>query len=185
MAQDVILLNDAEQTKDIQWEEIKKEVENLYSSWATIAIDLASVGANNDDIIQFNSVLDDVAKSVKEENKDASLANMAKLYSLIPKYMESYSEDELDKRVINTKNYLLSAYALVDSEKWSEIDAELVKADESFSKVVNELNTDSNKELNISRSYLLLKELQKSTSKQDKQIFYLRYKNVLQELNVI
>lgn len=174
-----------ENSEDIQWEEIKKEVENLYTIWATIAIDLASVGANSKDIIQFNSTLDDVAKAVKEENKDDSLINLANLYSLIPKYMEVYSKDELNKTVMDTKSHLLSAYSLVDSENWNEIDAELTKANESFAKVINDLNTDSNKELNINRSYLLLKELQNSTVKQDKQIFYLRYKNVLQELNII
>lgn len=168
----------------IEWEEIKKDVENLYSIWATISIDLRSIGANSDDILQFNKVLDDIAKSVKQEDRNASIIGMSKLYALIPKYMESFSDDELKKCVFITKSHILNAYAQVDNNDWNKINEELKLANESFSKTDKE-KINSNKELNINRCELLLKELLNSTEKRDKQIFYLRYKNALQELNIL
>lgn len=185
MAQDVLLLNDYEQNQEIRWEEIKKNIENLYTIWATITIDLTSVNANKDEILEFNKILDDLATDVKNKNKDASLLGLSKLYSLIPKYMQSYDTDELNKKIITTKSYILNAYALANSENWSEVSKELTKATESFEAVMTNSSNYSNKELNINRSYLLLEELAKSTEKKDKQIFYLRYKNLLQELNII
>lgn len=179
-----VILSDKEDNMQIEWEEIKKDVENLYSIWATISIDLKSIGANSDDILQFNKVLDDIAKSVKQEDKNASIIGMSKLYALIPKYMESFSDDELKKCVFITKSHILNAYAQVDNNDWNKINEELKLANESFSKIDKE-KIDSNKELNINRCELLLKELLNSTEKQDKQIFYLRYKNALQELNIL
>ena len=179
-----VILSDKEDNMQIEWEEIKKDVENLYSIWATISIDLKSIGANSDDILQFNKVLDDIAKSVKQEDKNASIIGMSKLYALIPKYMESFSDDELKKCVFITKSHILNAYAQVDNNDWNKINEELKLANESFSKIDKE-KIDSNKELNINRCELLLKELLNSTEKRDKQIFYLRYKNALQELNIL
>ena len=179
-----VILSDKEDNMQIEWEEIKKDVENLYSIWATISIDLKSIGANSDDILQFNKVLDDIAKSVKQEDKNASIIGMSKLYALIPKYMESFSDDELKKCVFITKSHILNAYAQVDNNDWNKINEELKLANESFSKIDKE-KINSNKELNINRCELLLKELLNSTEKQDKQIFYLRYKNALQELNIL
>lgn len=179
-----VILSDKKDNMQIEWEEIKKDIENLYSIWATISIDLKSIGANSDDILQFNKVLDDIAKSVKQEDRNASIIGMSKLYALIPKYMESFSDDELKKCVFITKSHILNAYAQVDNNDWNKINEELKLANESFSKIDKE-KINSNKELNINRCELLLKELLNSTEKQDKQIFYLRYKNALQELNIL
>lgn len=178
------MLLDNKDSMQIEWEEIKRDVENLYSIWATISIDLKSVGANSDDILQFNNILDDIAKSAQKEDKKASIIGMSKLYNLIPKYMESFSNNELEKCVFITKSHILNAYAQIDNNDWNKINEELKLANESFSKIDKE-KINSNKELNINRCELLLKELQNSAEKQDKQIFYLRYKNAIQELNIL
>ena len=185
MSQDVLLLNVGEQSQEIKWEEIRENIENLYTIWATITIDLTSVGVNKDDILEFNVILDDIASNAEYKNKDEALNNLSKLYSLIPNYMQSYDTDELIKKIITTKSYVLKAYALANSENWSEISKELTKANESFEAVMTNSSNYSNKELNINRSYLLLEELAKSTEKKDKQIFYLRYKNLMQELSIL
>lgn len=184
MAQDVLLLNadeQEEQNEEIKWGEIRKDVENIYTVWATISIDLASIGVNNEQIEQFNNILDEVAIDAKEKNKETSLMNLAKLYNLIPKYMDSYSTEELNKNIKTTKAYVLNSYSLVNEEKWEESQNNLTKANETFSNIM----THQDRELNINRSYLLLNDLKKSTEKKDKQIFYVRYKNLMQELNII
>lgn len=185
MSQDVLLLNDDEQNEEIKWGEIRKDIENIYTVWSTISIDLASIGVNNEQIIQFNSILDDVAVGAKDKNKDSSLTNLAELYNLIPKYIDAYSDDELNKNIITTKAYVLNSYSLANSEKWDEIDANLTKANDVFSNVMLHQDNYPNKELNINRSYLILSDLKKSIEKKDKQIFYVRYKNLLQELDII
>lgn len=188
MAQDVLLLNtdeQEEQNEEIKWGEIRKDIENIYTVWATISIDLASMGVNNEQIEQFNSILDDVAVDAKEKNKDSALIDLAELYNLISIYMNSYSEDELNKNIIITKSYVLNSYSLVNEEKWNEAQTNIVKANEAFSNIMTHQDDYPNRELNINRSYLLLNDLKKSTEKQDKQIFYVRYKNLLQDLNII
>ena len=185
MSQDVLLLNSDEQNQKINWGEIRKDIENIYTIWATISIDLASIGVNNQDITEFNSVLDDIALDAKEKNKESSLTDLAKLYNLIPKYMDSYSTEELNKNIKTTKAYVLNSYSLVNNENWDEARLNLTKANDTFSNVMTNQDNYPNREININRSYLLLNDLKQSTEKEDKQIFYVRYKNLMQELNII
>ena len=41
------------------------------------------------------------------------------------------------------------------------------------------------KEYNVNKSYVTLKELQTSISKQDISLFFLKYKNLMQEIDIL
>lgn len=183
LTEDNILSLDS--SSNIQWDLIKSEIENLYSIWTTITIDMHTAGINSDDILEFNTLLDSLSMQVKDENKQGALDNLSKLYNLLPKYLNSYSGDEIKKSVLNTKAHLLTAFCMVDSDKWDDMSAEMLKANQEFSTIINNVNIDKNKKLNVNRAYLLLKEAQNSVEAKDKEVFLLKYKNVIQELNML
>lgn len=170
---------------DIGWDLIKSEIENLYSIWTTITIDMHTAGVNSNDILEFNTLLDSLAVQAKDENKQGSLDNLSKLYNLLPKYLNSYSNDEIKKSVLNTKAHLLTAFCMVDTDKWEDMHVEILKANQEFSTIINNVNIDKNKKLNVNRAYLLLKEAQNSIETKDKDIFLIKYKNTIQELNML
>lgn len=170
---------------DIGWDLIKSEIENLYSIWTTITIDMHTAGVNSNDILEFNTLLDSLAVQAKDENKQGSLDNLSKLYNLLPKYLNSYSNDEIKKSVLNTKAHLLTAFCMVDTDKWEDMHVEILKANQEFSTIINNVNIDKNKKLNVNRAYLLLKEAQNSIETKEKDIFLIKYKNTIQELNML
>lgn len=185
MTEELILVRENETNNEIEWGEIRKDIENIYTIWPTVSLDLASCGINNTDLTEFNNILDDLALDAKNKNKESSLVNLTKMYSLIPKYMEVYSDDNLNKKVMTTKSFILNSYVFADLSKWDEVNQNLTMADNVFSSIVAQKSDFTNKELNINRSNLLLNDLKNSIAKEDKQIFFVRYKNLLQELNVI
>lgn len=170
---------------DIEWNLIKSEIENLYSIWTTITIDMHTAGVNSNYILEFNTLLDSLAIQAKDENKQGSLDNLSKLYNLLPKYLNSYSNDEIKKSVLNTKAHLLTALCMVDTDRWEDMHVEILKANQEFSTIINNVNIDKNKKLNVNRAYLLLKEAQNSIETKDKDIFLIKYKNTIQELNML
>lgn len=183
LTEDNILSSD--QNVDIAWDLIKSEIENLYSIWTTITIDMHTAGVNSDDILEFNTLLDSLGVQAKDENKQGSLENLSKLYNLLPKYLNSYSNDEIKKSVLNTKAHLLTAFSIVDTDRWEDMHVEILKANQEFSTIINNVNIDKNKKLNVNRAYLLLKEAQNSIETKDKDIFLIKYKNTIQELNML
>lgn len=169
---------------DIRWNEIQSEVESLYTIWTTIKMDLKSENINNKDILEFNKLLDSLAKAVKEKNKKDSLNNLSKIYNLIPIYMSQYSRDDIKASVYKVKSYLVNACCMVENRDWSNIRENINMAKNEFENVVNK-NNDENKKLNINRAEIQLEDFQNSLSEEDKEIFFLKYRNLIQELNML
>ena len=51
--------------------------------------------------------------------------------------------------------------------------------------IINNINSNANNQSSINKSYILIKELQNTNQNSDKDIFYIKYKNLMQELNNI
>lgn len=185
MSESLILKNNINQNNDIEWEEIQKDVQNIYTIWPTISLDLAKVGINNNDMLRFNNILDDIAIEAKNNNKETSLENLTNMYALISDFKNYSSESEINKNVMNTKSSILKSYYFVNIDNWEEASKNLKMASDIFTSVVTEKDNYQNKDLNINRANILLQDLKNSINKNDKQVFFVRYKNLLQELNDI
>lgn len=167
---------------DIDWATIKSEIEIMYSSWNTILLDLYKLNIKNEDILNFSQAIDNTIITAKSEDKQGTLANLANLYSYLPKYIEKLQVEESKKNILKTKFNILSAYALVEQDKWEEIQNQLNQADENYTKVTSDVKYIEDKQEQVSRVYVLIKELKNSISIHDKDIFYIKYKNLLNSI---
>lgn len=170
----------------VDWENLKKDVENLYDTWSTIILDLYKANADNTLTQNFSTDLDTCLAMIKAEDKIKTLEALGKLYEYIPKFSDLDKEKAKVTNVLRTKASVVSAYVLVEKEnQWEEIGKQLANAEQNYMPIVNNIDQNKNKEYNVNKSYVLLKELQKSVSTQDKDIFYIKYKNLIQELNIL
>lgn len=158
------------------WEQIKNDIEKLYTSLITIELDLEEVGVESADILGFSEILDDTIISIKDEDKEKSIQNLSKLYQYIPKF---YPNNDVKKYVYQAKTDIIEAYSLVEKDGWEQISNNISNAQEKFSKVIEK----SNKEITTNKVNLLLKDLKESIKLKDKDVFYIKYKNILDEIN--
>lgn len=171
--------------EEINWEEIKKEVENVYSSLSSMTLDLYKTDAKYQEILDFNKEYDNLIKAVKEENKEDTLAELAKLYDYIPKFKEACSNESSQIIIANTKNYLFKAYSILDKEDWATIASNINHSTQEFTKLVTNVENKNNKQYNINKSYIMINEMQNAVTLQDKEVFLIKYKNLLEELENI
>ena len=99
---------------EIDWINIKTDIENLHETWNTIILDLYKLNVNNDNILSFSNDLDKATSYIKNEDKSNSILAVAKLYSYLPKYMENISVDSVTNNIISTRSYIINAYSLLD-----------------------------------------------------------------------
>lgn len=173
------------QDRNPDWEMAKSEIEKLYSTWSTVVLDLYKVNVNNQDILSFSTDLDATTQAVKNEDKNASLTNLAKLYSYIPKYANISSKDAKTNAVYATKSNILNAYSAIEQNNFDQVKTELVNAEQAFMPIINNIDSNTNNQSSINKAYILIKELQNINKSIDKDIFYIKYKNLMQELNNI
>lgn len=173
------------QNKDTDWQLLKANIEKLYSTWSTVVLDLYKININAQNILDFNADLDMATQAIKNENKQETLSAIAKLYSYIPIYSTDVAKENQINNIYNTKMNILNACVQLEKGNFSEVKSQLVNAEQSFLPIINNMNSNENNEVNINKSYILIKDLQNSSNNMDKDIFYIKYKNLIEQLNIL
>ena len=172
-------------TTEVDWTTVKSEVEVLYTSIPTITLDLYSLNIAQEDVLTFNQEFDNLTVAVQEENKEAALQELATLYAYMPKFIERVTEDELKIVATQTKSKIFQAYANVEKDDWTVIQDNVQQGIDIFSRLLTSANIDSSKEYTVNKCYVMLNELQNAVGLQDKAVFYIKYKNLLEEMDGI
>lgn len=173
-------------SSEIDWNQIKNDVERIYTSLYPTTLDLYQTSTNQQDIVNFNKEYDNLTKAVKDENKENSLKELSILYNYLPKFIEKCTDDGKEKTVIKTKNDIFKAYSVLDKEEWSTISDNINNATQEFTKLVTNINNKENgNQYNINKTYVMINELQNAVTLKDKEVFLIKYKNLLEELQNI
>ena len=84
---------------------------------------------------------------------------------------------------IITKNNIFRAYSILDKEEWNTISENINNATQEFTKLVTDVsNKESGNQYNINKTYIIINELQNAVTLKDKEVFLIKYKNLLEEL---
>ena len=169
----------------IDWNNLKSEIENMYSAWPTIIMDLTTLNVNKDNLLKYNSILDQITKDFENEDKESSLIHLADLHNLLGLYIKEFESDNKEVSVLNVKTNILYSYSFVSMEAWDKVIEYMAKAKKEFSNIINNQINNVNDIDVINKSYILINELEKNSNNKDKNIFYINYINLMQELENI
>lgn len=171
--------------EDINWDQVKGEIENLYTSLATMTIDLYNSQSDQNSILAFNQQLDKLVTIVKNENKEETLLELSNLYDNLSTITQNIQGEDLYKVLVETKDNIFKAYSKLDSEKWEEISKDVNEAISSYSKLLTNTNIQKENQYSINKGYIILNELQNAVNIKDVSVFLIKYKNLLEELNTM
>lgn len=169
-------------TEDIDWENIKRKIENVNTSWAIMMIDLRTQNVSNDYIIQFSNLLNTSIISIKNEDKNASLNNLTNLYSYIPKFLTAISAKSHIQNLETIKYYIFMAYSAASQDDWNTVNTNISNAESNYLYLLNTSEIAENK---LNKVYSLLKDTQNSITAEDKELFLLKYKKLMENLNTL
>ena len=171
-------------TSNIDWNELQNQAENLYKSWTTITLDLNTMNVTSENILAYNTNLDNLMVSLKEKNKVNSAICLANMYSLIPKYTNEISSDTAKSKLETVKSNIIFAYSIVETDRWDDVLKLLGQAETDLTELMTmKENLSAIRKPKINKAYVLLKELIKSSNDKNVDIFYLKYINLIGELD--
>lgn len=177
-----ILTTDKEKTN---WKILKNKIEIMYSTWTTVMMDLSILNVNKDNLTKFNNILDSITKDFEKEEKSSSLLHLADLHNLLTLYLKDFSEDSQNISLYIVKTFVLYSYAYCEQDNWAKTTEYIKNAKQEFSNVLNNPIHNANDIDIINKSYILINELEKNSNNNDKDIFYINYSNLMQELENI
>ena len=171
--------------QNINWDYIKNEIELIYTSLPTITLDLYQINLNKNDILEFNRQFDLLTEEANNENKENTLSQLSKLYMYLPRFLENTNTDNSFKKIIKTKAFILQAYSILDSEDWNKIGSIIDNAISIFNDLLGTEEKNKPKQYSINKCFVMLNELKNSTNQKNKEIFLIKYRNLLEEISNI
>ncbi len=170
--------------KTINWENLKLEIENLNNTWPSIIVDLYKANVDNKKLTEFSDLINTCIGNIKNENRTETLNSLAKLYEYIPVFLEKIASDNQQIELAKTKVEVIKAYVNIDFANWEELKTSLDRAISNFEPIVNNTN-EAEKEYNIRKAYVLLQEFKNAVDTNDKDLLFMKYKNLMEELIIL
>ena len=170
---------------DISWDELKSERENMYDSWTTILIDLTTLNVNKDNLLKYNNTMDKIVNDFENENKSASLKDLSDLYNLLALYVKDFAPEGNEANVYSVKSNILYAYTYATIDDWNNVKKYISSAKDEFTNILNNQVNNMNNIDEINKAYILINELDEDGNNQNKKVFYVNYRNLMQELENI
>lgn len=170
---------------DINWDELKEEIEEINSSWTIVILDLYTLNASNNTILEFSEQINNVMIEIKLENKQNTLNALAKLYSGIPKILEEINIDENKQKIRQTQSYVIEAYILAEDMSNTQISNNVMLAINEYSEIMSNIDYTKDKSEKTNKIYVLLNELSNSVIQKDEDVFYIKYKNFMKEIETL
>ena len=174
------------QDKDkVDWQRIKGRVENMYTSWTTILIDLTTLNVNKDNLLKYNQLMDTMIGNIEAKKKEDCLKNGADLYALLVTYIQDISGDSNLTSLYKTKSNIIYGYSRVDAQDWESVNNYIQTAINEFGNIMNIQVNNINDIDSINKAYVLINELKDDAVNKTGSVFYINYKNLMQELESI
>ena len=170
---------------EVNWTDLNSQLQEIYSSWPTIMMDLTILNVNKDNLLKFNSKLDEIVKHFENKDSKKALISLSELYDLVNIYIKDFSNDENQKAVFDVRARILSAYAYTESEDWVKVSENITKAKEHFAIIANDQVNNINRIDVINKSYILINELEQDSKEKSIKTFLVNYENLMQELHNI
>jgi len=164
---------------------IKSRTENLYSIWSTVSIDLAELDVSQDKINSFNTALNQVTLEIKNENKTGGIQKFVDLYENVLDFYNSFENNmsSNDKKLKEIKYNIIIAYENIEMDKWDEARIFVEEAQRKNVEILS--NLEGSNEFNIKKINIILNQIYSSLDTKDKDIFYINYKNLIEEINLM
>lgn len=170
--------------QEINWDRIANKIENLYTSWTTIANDLKEIGLAQEQIDNFSTLMDTMTINIKNRDKNATLESVINLYEYLPKFEEKNQNTQL-KYILDCKYSLLRCYQLADLEQWEQFNNSTIALKMNISNIISQKDKYENKYSSIQNASTIINEIGNEKNTKNREVFFIKYKNLMQELDSI
>lgn len=165
----------------LNWNDISKEVEEINISIDTIIQDLSELDISNEDILALRNEVNSLIISAGNEDEYNLLQRISYLYSLLPNYLEKYSDNKNKVDVMKLKGLVLSSFVQANFLEWDTAKSTIVLAEAKYNEMMN--NVDYMKEYsnNLNKIYVLLEELKNAIELEEVELTKVKFVNFIEK----
>lgn len=168
--------NGDDYVKDEDWEKIKIEIENLYTSWAVIENDISTKdNINQEEIKKIDKNFDNLLLISIEKNRANFIKETVDFYNNIINIAEKVNYDKNQLNMLKVKNKLYEVYYNVEEKDWGSAKNNIILANDYSNKIENMEE----------KVKILLQNIKNSIEQENKEVFIVKYSDIINELNYV
>lgn len=165
----------------LQWKDISKEVEEISISIDTIIQDLSELDVSNEDILALRNEVNSLIISAGNKDEYNLLQKASNLYSLLPNYMEKYSEDKNKIDIMKLKGLVLTSYIQANSLEWDLSKDTIILAEAKYNEMMNNIDYMKEYSNSLNKVYVLLEELKNAIELQEIELTKVKFINFIEK----
>lgn len=166
----------------INWKDMNKDVQTINSSLDTIMLDLSEVNIQNDELINFRNQVNDVSIAITNEDENNFMQKVSYLYSLLPNYLEKYSEEKNKVNIMKLKSLVLSSLSYANSLQWDEAKSTVGLAESKYKEMMDDVDYMKEYSYNLNKVYILLGEFKNAVEIEELDLCKQKYINFIEKI---
>ena len=165
----------------LQWKDISKEVEESSVSIDAIIQDSSELDVSNEDILALRNEVNSLIISAGNKDEYNLLQKASNLYSLLPNYMEKYSEDKNKIDIMKLKGLVLTSYIQANSLEWDLSKDTIILAEAKYNEMMNNIDYMKEYSNSLNKVYVLLEELKNAIELQEIELTKVKFINFIEK----
>ena len=166
----------------INWKDMNKDVQAINSSLDTIMLDLSEVNITNDELINFRNQVNDVSIAITNEDENNFMQKASYLYSLLPNYLEKYSEEKNKVNIMKLKSLVLSSLSYANSLQWAEAKSTAGLAESKYKEMMDDVDYMKEYSYNLNKVYILIGEFKNAVEIEELDLCKQKYINFVEKI---
>ena len=166
-------------TGGIKWDDVNKEVQNLNSVLDTIMLDLSELEITNDELVNLRNEVNNLSISVTNKDDYNLLQKSSYIYSLLPTYMEKYSQDKNKIDNMKLKSLVLSALVQANFLEWDTAKKTALLVENKYKEMMDNVDYMKEYSYNLNKTYILIGEFKNAIDLEEVELTKQKYINFI------
>lgn len=168
-------------TDKIKWEDVNKDVQNLNGVLDTIILDLSELEISNDELIVLRNEINNLSISITNKDDYNLLQKSSYIYSLLPTYMEKYSQNKIKIDNMKLKSLVLSGMVQANFLEWDAAKNTALLAENKYKEMMDNVDYMKEYSYNLNKVYILIGEFKNAIDLEEVELAKQKYINFIEK----
>lgn len=168
--------------EELDWQEIENSVIDLNNVLDTIILDFTEIEISNEDIIEFRNGINDLSIACTNRDINLVLEKNSFLYSLLPTYMEKYSENKNEINILKLKSLVVSSFTYSSLYDWENAKTTIGLAENKYKEMMDDVDYMKEYAHNLNKVYILLGEVRNAIEIEELELTKIKYVSFIEKM---
>ena len=166
---------------DIEWDSILDDEKKINEVLETIILDLSEMNISKENLVLLSNELNNLLAITINEDEEQLIISLQKLYGLVPKFLNEFSDDKNSIKDKELKEIVLLSFGFANIENWEESKININNAINKYNEMMNDVDYMKERSYSLNKVYVLLGEIKNAIESENLELVKLKFVNFIEK----